>query len=89
MSAILSMIGGLRRSPHPDSIENKLLEFFDRNPSEELCVTDAVTKFGARFDTTSKLMRSMADRGLLSRRKEGREAIYASGRAAASQGAQA
>lgn len=59
------------RITHRDSIENKVLEFFRHNPGEELTVSDAVIKYDSKYMHMSKLFRSMFERGLLRRHREG------------------
>lgn len=60
-----------------DSIENKVLEFFDRNPDEELAASDVVAKYGgASLDRVAEILRSMKARGLLVKRREGRLHLY-------------
>lgn len=59
-----------------DTLEKRLLAFFDMNPDEELAPSDAVVKFGRRLESTAYIMREMAERGLLNKRRDGRFIIY-------------
>ena len=59
------------RIKHRDSIENKVLEYFQHNPQEELTVSDAAIKFDSEYMHMSKLFRAMFERGLLRRYREG------------------
>jgi hypothetical protein len=61
----------LVRIQHRDSIENKVLGFFDLNPGEELTVSDAVVKFNSEYIHMSKLFKLMFERGLLTRYRDG------------------
>ena len=72
----------MNRIQHRDSIENKVLAFFDTNPDEELSVADACVKFDATDRThMSRLLKSMLDRSLLLRRWAGDCYVYAKGMA--------
>lgn len=74
MSALISAWAGV--APFRDSIENRLIAFFDRNPDEELTPSDAVVKFGGRLNSTACVMRDLAARGLLTKRRDGRFIVY-------------
>ena len=65
---------------HADSIENKLLGFFDINPDEELTVADACAKFEAADRVhMGRLMKSMVERSLLVRHWGGECYVYGRG----------
>ena len=65
---------------HADSIENKVLSFFDLNPDEELTVSDACAKFEAADRVhMGKLMKSMVERSLLARHWGGDCYVYSKG----------
>ena len=70
-----------------DKLENRLLEFFDRNQDEELTTGDAFVKFGTNMNQCRAVMQSMAERGLLERRRvvdgKARQFVYSAARAAA------
>lgn len=62
---------------HRDSVEAKLLSFFDANPGEELFVTDACAKFNCTNITYMRqLLKSMFDRSLISREWVGDCYVY-------------
>jgi DNA-binding IclR family transcriptional regulator len=69
-------LAAARETRYRDSIEFKLLEFFDRNPDEELAATDVVLKYGSTLDTAAKMLRSLRERGLLEKRRDGRLHLY-------------
>lgn len=67
---------------HRDSLESKLLAFFDANPDEELAVVDACAKFGATDRANmSRLLKGMVDRSLLVRHWAGDCYVYQKGAA--------
>lgn len=69
-----------RQIRHRDSVESKVLAYFDQNPDEELLVTDACAKFGCTDLThMRKLLKSLADRGLLRREWLGDCYVYRPG----------
>ncbi len=59
-----------------DSTESKVLEFFDRNPDEELAASDVSAKYGVSLDRVAEVLRSLMARGLLAKRREGRLHLY-------------
>lgn len=73
---------------HRDSVESKILAFFDANPDEELFVTDACAKFGSTDIThMRRLLKCMVDKSLLTRHWVGDCYVYCAGvRAAAAMG---
>ena len=50
--------------------EDRILNFFDVNQDEALSITDACAKFGISFDRATRVMRDLAERGLLVVHKE-------------------
>ncbi len=65
---------------HRDSLEAKVLAFFDANQDEELAVVDACAKFDATDRThMSRLLKSMVDRSLLKRHWIGDMYVYTKG----------
>lgn len=53
-----------------DTLENRILGFFDMNPDEELTHNDAFVKFGGSFKQTEDVMRELGHRKALAWRME-------------------
>lgn len=53
-----------------DTLENRILAFFDVNPEEELTAEDVLVKFGTSMNRVREILPRMAVQGLLSRRRE-------------------
>lgn len=69
-------------------VENGILSFFDRNPSEELMTEDIAVKFGVRRQVAQAVAKAMHERGLIDRKRipgtKARSFVYC--RAAAAMG---
>ncbi len=50
----------------PPTVERLLIEFFQRNPQEELSLEDAITKFG-RAPTVRNVLGRLVGEGMLER----------------------
>lgn len=50
-----------------DTLENRILAFFDVNPEEELTTEDALIKFGTNVNNVRLVMQRLAERGALTR----------------------